>query len=276
MTLLGRLSLRTTAITAVILVVGFFILVPFYFVVLGSLKSPAEAAELKLTLPSVWKWDNYSYIIQDVSIVRYFGNSLLISVTGTVFIVFAASMAAFVLGRRQQKFALAVYYIFVAGLIAPPQIIPTIKIMQGLGLYNTFGGLVLFYSAIVFPFCVFLITGFIKGVPRELDESSWMDGCSPVRLFVSIILPLLAPVAATAAIFAFMTIWNDFQWPFFLLTETSKWTLPLSVFKYVSQYGTKWHYVFAILMLVMLPVIIAFVFAQKYIIAGMTAGAIKG
>ena len=157
-----------------------------------------------------------------------------------------------------------------------PQIVPTIKLLQVLGIHGTYLGIILFYSGVFLPFAVLLISGFVKSVPREIDESAMIDGCRPFHIFVRIVFPLLKPVFATSFVLTFMYVWNDFKYPLYLLRTSRMWTLQMSVFNFTSAYGNLWNYVFADLIMASLPVIIVYFLAQNFVISGLTAGAIKG
>src|SRR5690606_22720476 len=126
------------------------------------------------------------------------------------------------------------------------------------------------------PFAVFLFTGFIKGIPRELDESAFVDGFGTMRIFWSIILPLLAPVIATQSILMLVGVWNDLSMPLFFLNDSGKWTLPMLVYNFISQYVRNWNLVYAFLILVSLPVVALFIAGQKHFVSGLMSGAVKG
>jgi raffinose/stachyose/melibiose transport system permease protein len=256
--------------------ISMLIIIPLLLIILSSLKPPAEAAQLSLQLPSRWIWSNYHTVFIEGKLLRSLSNSFLITLGSVIIIIVAGTMTAFILARRPGRWFAFLYLLFIGGLIAPPSIIPTIKVMQFLHLSNQYVGLMLFYAATLFPFVILVITGFVKSVPREIDESAVIDGARGVLLFFRIILPLLLPSVTTATVFVFMLVWNDFQWPLFLLNDSAKWTIPLSVFNFVSKYGTQWQYVFADLLIAMVPVLILYLFAQRFIIEGMTAGAVKG
>ena len=262
-------------IEVILLVVCVFILLPFIFALLNSFKSPAEAANLNFALPQEWKFENYLTVLKEAKIINGFLNSCLITIVSVVITLAFASLASFVLGRKNTRGNRIIYTVFVAGLIPPPFAITTIKVMQVLGLSGQYSGLILFYCAIYMPFTVFLISGFIKTIPKQLDEAAMIDGCGPIRFFFSIILPLLKPVIATASIFCFMFIWNDFTWPLYMLNDSSKWTIPLTVYNFISKYNTQWQLVFVDLIIAALPVLLLYFSAQRYIVDGMTAGAVK-
>ncbi|WP_248927025.1 carbohydrate ABC transporter permease [Paenibacillus hamazuiensis] len=252
------------------------VIVPFAMICIGSVKNVREAALFSLSLPTEWAFGNYAEVVKAAHIGRGFFNSFFISGLVVLSVAVCASMAAFVIQRRNDRLLRAVYYLFIMGLIVPASIIPTIKLMMDLHIHNTYPGIVLYYTSVLLPFSVFLLTGFMKSVPRELDESAVIDGCGFFRLYVSIVLPLLISVLVTVTIVVMMAVWNDFFGPFYLITDSTKWTIILSVYSFVTQYNTNWGLVFAFMVMVISPVLVIYLFLQKYIIEGLTAGSLKG
>ena len=252
------------------------VLVPFLLILINSLKDVRESALFRLSLPAVWHWENYRSVLSRSHIGRGFLNSLLIS--GLVVVVdnLAACLAAFIIQRRDTRMMRFTYYLFILGLIVPVAIIPTIRLMMQLGLHNTYAGIVLFYAAEMLPFSLFVLTGYLKSLPRELDEAVIIEGGGPLRLFSTIIMPLSMPALVTVTIVVISTVWNDFFAPFYLISDSRKWTIILSVFSFVSQYQTNWGLVFAFMTLVMLPMLVMYFLLQRQIIEGLTAGSIKG
>src|SRR5690606_32883890 len=138
-----------------------------------------------------------------------------------------------------------------------------------------YAGLILFLTSLYLPLTIFIMSGFIKALPREIDEAATIDGASSFYLYTRIIFPLLKPSVATITVFVALYTWNDFLNTLYIISDSKKWTLPFSVYNFVSQYGTQWQYVFADLLSVMLPMLIVYLFLQRYIIDGMTAGSVK-
>lgn len=136
--------------------------------------------------------------------------------------------------------------------------------------------MILIYAAIQLPFTVMTFSSFIKGVPREIDEAAMIDGCGPLRLIFLIILPVMKPIMITNLIVTAIQTWNNFMIPLFYLDSSEKWTIPLMVYNFFGQYSRNWNYVFAMLVITILPVIILYLCLQKYIVEGMTSGAVKG
>ena len=203
-------------------------------------------------------------------------NSIIIAVCSLALVNLTAALAAFSIQRNGTRFTNFIYYVFVVGLVVPVAIVPTIKLMMGLHVHNTYGGMILYYSAILLPFAVFLLTGYLKTLPRELDESAALDGCRPFGIFSTIIFPLMQPALVTACLLTIMTIWNDFLGPFYLLSDSSKWTVTVTVFTYIGKFTTNWGSVFADITIVIIPILVLYFLLQRYIVEGMTAGALKG
>lgn len=180
------------------------------------------------------------------------------------------------MARRKTSLSRFLYYFFFIGTIIPMQTIPTIRLFSALGIYGSYTNAILLYVAINISFSCFLYTGFIKGIPKALDEAAFIDGASTIKVFFKVVFPLLKPISMTVLILDFMNIWNDINIPLYFLSSPSKWTMPLSVYQFFGQFSkSNWNYVFADLTLTILPVFIVFLFAQKHIINGLTEGSVK-
>lgn len=267
----GRLLLEL-----VLAVSACFYFFPILMMILGSFKSSMEATAFNKLWPERWEFGNFAQVLSEDRIPRSLWNSVLISGMSIGLTLALAALASFIIARRSSRFASGAYFLFIAGLVAPLMYIPTIKMLQFFQLMNTFTGVILVIVATNLPFAIFLFTGFIRGIPRELDESAFMDGFSTARLFASIVLPLLAPVIATQAVLMLVGVWNDLSMPLFFLNDSSKWTLPMLVYNFISQYVRNWNLVYAFLILVSLPVVVLFIVGQKHFVAGLMSGAVKG
>lgn len=251
-------------------------LLPLYFCVINSLKAPGEAALLNFAWPSSLHFENYKTVFKEAGILNGLKNSTFITLSSITILLFLASMSAFIIDRRQSALTKFTYNYFIFGIIPSGFLIPTIYTLKAIGLYGTYAGIDLIYIAGGAPLGVFLIAGFIKTVPRELDESVVIDGGGVTRLFFSVIFPQLKPILATSFMLSFLGTWNDFIGPLVYLKSASQYTIPMSVFYYNSRYNTEWEKVFSVLMISTVPVILAYALAQKFIVEGMTAGAVKG
>ena len=257
--------------------VSLIMLLPLALIVINSFKPEEEALALTLTLPVNWTLENFTVVIEKGKLLVSFLNSMLYSVGATLLTVTFASMAAYLMSRRNDsRFFRAVYMYLVLGIVSPINYVALMKVMQITHLNNNRLGIILLYTALQLPFMVFLIYGFVAKVPRELDEAAVMDGCGPIKLFFSIILPLLKPAVISSAVLCFLNTWNEFIMPLYFLNSTTKWPMPLAVYNFFGQYSKSWNLICADILLTCLPVIIIYVACQKYIVGGQTAGAVKG
>ena len=253
-----------------------FILAPLAIMVLGSFKDVKEAAELSLSLPSVWHFENYQVVFEKGEIGQAMINSTIITVSSVVVTLISSSLASFYLARCNNAFSRRIMSVFMMGLIAPISLIPTITLLQKLHINNTYFGVIMVFCSLNMAFSVLLFTGFIKTIPRQLDEAAVMDGCGPIRTFFLVIFPLLLPVIVTGIIVVFMNVWNNFMIPLYFLSDSSKWPTPLTVYNFFGKYQSSWNLVFADLVMTALPILLVYLLGQKYIIDGMTTGAVKG
>jgi raffinose/stachyose/melibiose transport system permease protein len=187
-----------------------------------------------------------------------------------------AAMAAYVLSRNRTPLNRFVYFFLVMGIAMPLNFFTLTKIMQITHLINTQIGMIILYAATQIPFNVFLIYGFVDAVPRELDEAAIIDGCGPYRLFFSVIFPLLAPVIVTAGVLNFVGIWNDFLLPLYYLNNSTYWPMTLAVYNFFGQYQQDWNLVSADILLTVAPVLLIYLLGQRFILSGLTTGAVKG
>ena len=263
-------------LSIIFFLLSLLILIPFALIVLGSLKTRPEAAHFDLSLPAVWQWKNYIEVFQKSDLLRSFTNSLLITSFSVFLCLLCSSPAGFVIARRNSRGMEKVFYLFMLGLVAPMSIIPTILLIKRIGLYGSYLSAVVLYASINIPWSLFFLTGFVKTIPRELDEAAVLDGCGPIQLYFRIIFPLLTPVLATNIVFIAMVVWNDFMVPLYFFSTSEKWTMPLMVYNFFGQYFRQWNYVFTCLILTSLPITLLYLATQKYIISGMTRGSVKG
>lgn len=262
-----------------LVVLGVVFVVPFVFIVLTAAKSQQEAALF------AFSWPSQSQLLQNVRDVVEFGdyrmllalwNSTLLTVGSVTLIVLLAAMVAFVMQRRRDRVASVASTVMLSGLIIPPAVVPTIFLLQSLGIYKTLAGLILVEVAFALPFATVTLRAFMAAIPREIDEAAIMDGASPARLFVSVILPLLRPAIVTVIVVTSVGIYNDFAGPLYFLPGAENVTVQLTLFSFISQFNSQWNLLFANVVLITIPPLILFIFFQRQIVAGMTGGAIKG
>jgi raffinose/stachyose/melibiose transport system permease protein len=250
--------------------------IPFYLIVTNSFKTKADASSMSAALPASVHVENFLTVISAGKLATSFFNSVLYATGSTILGTLCAAMAAFVLSRNRTRFNRFLYFFIILGIALPANYFTLTRVMQITTLINTKVGMILLYAAGQIPFGVFLIYGFLETVPRELDEAAIMDGCGPLQLFFQIIVPLLTPVLVTAAVLSFLGAWSNFIMPLYYLNNTANWPMTLSVYNFFGQYQANWNLVSADILLTVLPVILVYFFAQRYILSGMTAGAIKG
>jgi raffinose/stachyose/melibiose transport system permease protein len=250
--------------------------IPFYLVVVNSFKSKADASSMSVALPATLHAENFSTVISTGKLATSFFNSVLYASGSTIIGTLFAAMAAFVLSRNRSRFNRFLYFFIIMGIALPANYFTLTKVMQITTLINTRGGIILLLAAGQIPFGVFLIYGFLDTIPRELDEAAIMDGCGPLQLFFQIILPMLTPVLVTDAVLSFLGAWSNFIMPLYYLNNTANWPMTLSVYNFFGQYQANWNLVSADILMTVLPVILVYLVAQRYILSGITTGAVKG
>lgn len=250
--------------------------VPLFLVAVNSLKDQTQASSMGIDLPRTLHWSNYAVVIEQGKLLRSFFNSAMYASLSTVLGIALASIAAYIYARNGTRLNRAMFFFLIMGIAMPTNFVTLTKVMQLTQLNNTQLGIIILYAVGSIPFSVFLIHGFIGSVPRELDEAGIVDGCPPFKLFYMIVLPLLKPVIITVAILNFMGSWNDFILPLYYLNSSEKWPMTLAVYNFFGRFQVNWNLVSADIVLTTLPVIVVYLLGQRYIIAGMTAGSVKG
>jgi raffinose/stachyose/melibiose transport system permease protein len=264
---------------AAILITTVVFIVPFLFIVVNALKSSREAAMRSFALPAVWRlWDNLVEVIQtrDYMVLTAFVNSTILTVASVTMLVIFGAMVGYVLQRRPSIWTRPANFLILAGLIIPPAVVPTIWLLQGLGLFKTLHGLILIEVAYGLSFSVLLFRAFIATIPRELDEAAIIDGAGPMRIFFGIILPLLRPVVVTVIVVQSVAIFNDFTNPLYYLPGNKNATVQLTLYNFLSQFNTSYNLLFTDILLITIPPLIVYIFFNRQIVAGLTAGAVKG
>ncbi|GAA3828819.1 carbohydrate ABC transporter permease [Sphaerisporangium flaviroseum] len=254
-------------------------LVPFSFMMLTAIKDDVQSADLDFAWPVNRPIvQNFVEVVQarDYVLLRAYANSMIVTVASVALIVVAAAMAAFVLQRRAGKIGTLANFLVLSGLIIPPAIVPTIWLLQAIGLFKTLPGLVLVEVAFGLAYAVLLFRAFIAAIPRELDQAAMIDGCGGFSLFFRVIFPLLRPVTITVILTSSVAIFNDFVNPLYFLPGDKNATVQVTLYNFQSQYSTQWNLLFMDIVLITIPPLLLFIFFNRKIVAGMTAGAIKG
>lgn len=250
-------------------------LIPFVLALVNSVKTAPEAQRLQLSLPTEYHFENFQTVIIEANLVRAAINGLIYATSSVIITVALCSIAAYVIARRRDRWAKSVNTYLTLGIIIPMALIPTFVILKVMGLLGTYPGLILVYISSSISMSIFLYRGFITDIPRELDEAAFVDGAGTLRTFYQIIFPTLKPITATVSVLTFMNVWNDFSTQLYFGTQEMR-GMPLSVYNFFGKYSQSWNLVFADVILTMIPVVVVYIFAQKYIISGMTSGAVKG
>lgn len=253
--------------------------IPIYYLIVTTLKSPQEATARPLALPKVFVFQNYADAWVKMEFPRAFTNTLIITATAVLLIIIFASMAGYALARTKTKWGIRLFLFFLAGMVVPFQmnIVSLYKIVKNLHLMNSLLAVILVNVAINTPQAVFLFKEFIEStIPRELEEAAEIDGCGVLRKFFAIVLPLLKPVVSTVMILVTLNVWNEFMTPLLFLQSREKDVILQEVSRNIGQFATDWTALFPMMMLGVAPLMVFYVFMQKYIIAGVAAGAVKG
>jgi raffinose/stachyose/melibiose transport system permease protein len=254
-------------------------LLPFVFILLTAAMSQEEAATFRFSWPDNWQLiQNIKDVFsaRDYILVVAFINSTILTVVSVAVMVILAAMVAFVLQRRKSRWNVPINFLMLAGLIIPPAVVPTIWVMQELGIFKTMHGLILVEIAFGLSFCVLLFQAFISTIPRQLDEAAIVDGAGPLGLFFRIIFPLLRPVIVTIVVVQTVFVWSDFTNPLYFLPGDENATVQLTLFNFQSQYNTSYNLLFADILLITIPPLLLFLFFQRQIVSGITAGSVKG
>ncbi len=271
---ISRIAIYTVLITGILL-----ILFPLYITLITSLKTPQESARSFFALPRTIYLDNFKSVVTKAHYFTYFLNSIIVTVVSLTCEMIVVPLFAYAVSRNSgKKYYRIIYMLTIFGIFVPFQavMLPTIKLLSRTNLLSI-TGLILMYVTYTFKKGAFLFVGFLQSVPRELEESAYMDGCTITQSYRRIVFPLLQPMIATMIVIDGLWIWNDFLLPLLVLNKNSlQWTLQLFQFQFKNQYSFDFNLAFASFLLSMLPMIILYIFMQRFIISGITKGAVKG
>ena len=272
----SRISWTIAIILAVLM--ALISITPFIFMVLNSFKEKFEMLTKGVfTLPDTLYLDNYAEVISG-KFAGFFVNSVIVLAISLILLLLVAACASYPLSRFKFKLNGPIYALIVACMSIPVHVtlIPIFKMTRSMGLYDTIWALIGPYVAMGVPISVFILTGFMKGIPKEIEESAEIDGCNKIQMFFKMILPLSKPGLSTLAIYNGVNMWNEFSFAYTLTQSSENRTLPLAVWEFRGRYSMNTPMIMAVLVLTLLPMLIMFIFAQDKLIKGMTAGAVKG
>jgi len=270
-------KLLILTIQFVFAVYALIIFIPLLNMFMSSFKSTREILRAPFALPATFDFTNYVTVWVGKGFNRYFFNSLWITVTVMAAVLLFGSMAAYGVSRYKYKMSTLVYMIFLSGIMLPLKaaIIPLFILMKNLNLVDNPLSVILIFIAMGLPSTIFILSGFMKSVPIDLEYAARIDGCNDWGIYRMIIMPVVAPAISLVTIYNAVPIWNDFFFPLVFL-QSERWkTLPVGLSSFFGQHSTNWSLIFTSLSIAILPILVLYVFMAKYFIRGMVAGAVK-
>lgn len=264
--------------TGLALLITLFHLVPFYILITTSLKKVGDFSS-KWAFPTSFNTENFTLAWEQANLGNAFINTAIITIFAAVLLIFFGSMAAYALARRTTKLNKYVYMLFVGVMVIPPltALVPLYRLVVDIGLMNTHLVAILNNVAAFMPLTIFLYAGFIRStIPKELEEAAKIDGASTLGVFFRVVFPLLKPITATVLIISSVYIWNDYQFAIFFLQDSSVQTLTVALAGFFGQNSSQLNLVAAAALIASLPMVIVFLFLQRFFIEGLAAGSVKG
>ncbi len=277
LTLSQRERRRSVVRSVVVLIIALICAVPLWYILINTFKTVPDMATNPLGLPKQWTLRNYTRAFATVPIVRSLANTLIVTFFGVLFQVLIGALAAYGMILRKSIFTSVIGVILMIAFVIPAQstLIPLYRMESSVGLVNTLLGLIIMYLGGA-VFCYFLIVGYMQSLPFEVIEAARIDGAGPLRIFWSIVLPLIRPILTTVVVFQTMSTWNDFMTANVFISSSNLRTIVLQVYNAVGQFTTDWPSFMTITVLALIPVFVFFIFCQKWIVSGLVAGAVKG
>ncbi|MGO7133438.1 carbohydrate ABC transporter permease [Rhizobium leguminosarum] len=263
---------------AILLIVVTFVLGPLTVAVFGGFKTNGELLASPFGIPSHWNTEFYSALLNDPSFWKYLGNSLIISISTVVLTLIVAAAAAYVFAQIRFFGSKMMMSYLLAGLVFPfaTAILPLFIKVRDFGLLDSYWAVILPQTAFGLSLSILLFKTFFEQLPKELFEAAYVEGCGYIRFFWRFTLPLSTPILATVGVFAFVQSWNNFLLPLVVINSRELFTWPLGMMQFRGEFLVEWNRVLAFITLTILPAVVFFVAAQKYIVAGLTGGAVKG
>lgn len=262
----------------IVSLLSIIMLYPFAVIFFTAFKDNTEIYSNPTGLPQKWVLTNFSGAFTEAHLGRLYVNSIIITAACVFLSIIVCSLASFAFCRSNAKYSNMLFVFFISGIFIPSQlsVIPLFKIVKDLHLNNSYTGIIMVYIAGAIPLGIFMITTFMKDLPKEMAESASIDGCGYFYMYWKIYMPLMGTVAATFGILQALASWNDFLMPYLLLTDETKRTLTTGVMSFKQQYSSNWGYLMAGILMMVTPIIMAYLILQKYMMKGLTSGAVKG
>lgn len=271
-------KIKWTFYEIVMIILAIIFIIPVLVVIVNSFKPLGLILTDTFGLPSGLYLDNFKYVLENMNYPRIFLNTVIICVCAIAVTVLLSAMCAYRLARWNNKAANIILLVLMASMTVPFQsiMLPLTKICKTLHLTNSIPGLILILIPLYCPMAVFIYQGFMKSIPYEIEEAAQIDGCTRVRTFFKIIFPLLKPATSSVVVLFTLQMWNDFTLPLIMLQSAEKKTITTTVYSFFSAYSMRWDYALTSLTLSAIPMILFFLFMQKYLINGIVAGSVKG
>ncbi|WP_458120286.1 carbohydrate ABC transporter permease [Paenibacillus sp. Z6-24] len=274
----SKYSARTLILEIVVILLGLVFLIPFYFLIINSVKSFGDILSNSASWPQQFVWSNYVEAWKAIDFPSALKNSLIVTIASDLLLVLISSMAAYQMVRHPSRFNRILYFVFVAAMVIPFQsiMLPLMEMASTYRLNNSMIGLIISYLGFGAPLSIFLFHGFVKNVPLEIEQAARVDGSNRYGVFFRIVCPLMMPMFVTVIILNTLWIWNDYLLPSLMLSSPELRTIPIATYSFFGQYTKQWDMALPALVLGITPIIIFFLFLQRYIIQGITAGSVKG
>lgn len=270
---------KKSLLLGIIIILLILFMVPFYVLIVNTFKSTSDFVRMPFSLPESLNFDNYKVAIERMNFANSFKNTAIITIVATIINSLVGSMTGYFFARKDWKINKLIFTLFLASMVAPFQVymIPLVKIYGGtLGMANKLSMVIYISIAMNIPFAVFLYNGFVEGIPIELDEAAKIDGCGITRTFFYIIAPILRPIMVTVVSFVSLGVWNDYLMTSLFLTREKTKTLSIAAFTFLTNHSADYSPMMAGLVLSIIPVLLFYLFGQKYIISGAVSGSVKG
>lgn len=273
-----KINVKKLLFEIIMIIIAVLFVSPAWIVLANSFKPLGEILTNTFGMPKKLYLDNFKYVLENMNYAKVFMNTVTICVFAIGITVILSAMCAYRLSRWNNKISNAIMLILMASMTVPFQsiMLPFAKICKSLNLTDSIPGIILVLVPLYCPMAVFIFQGFIKAIPKEIEEAAEMDGCGKVATFFRIIFPLLKPAISSIVVLFTLQMWNDFTLPLIMLQSEKKKTITTTVYSFFSAYSMRWDYALTSLALSILPLVIFFLFMQKYIISGIIAGAVKG
>ena len=275
---MAKRRMQANIFTVFKILITLLVISPFYIAIIYSVKSKPELVTNRLAFPKTIHWDNFTRAIETSNFGLAIKNSLVTTVAAVLVITLICTMSAYIIARKNNRFYNTIYYIFVGAMIIPFQSImtPLYVDMNHWGLLNTLHGFIMAKIGFQIAFTVLLVSGFVKSIPKELQAAAAIDGAGIYSVFFRIVFPLMKPIILTSVVLNTLNVWNDFQMSLTLLQRKEVRNVPLTQYFFFGENSVELGLAFALFLMSMIPILILYLTLQKYIIGGITSGAVKG